>query len=102
MEFSGIWKVIKSILSKTCHEKCSISSPFCLEGKRRLLSGLDKDARNQVTDYIITRYSVIRYDLLEACYGSYENMITAINSNAGCEYDINESMYTKGCHIPFK
>lgn len=62
---------------------------------RRLFSGLDKDARNQVVDYIITRYSVIRYDLLESCYGGYENMITAINSNAGSEYDINESMYVK-------
>lgn len=53
------------------------------------------DHRNQVIDYIIVRYSVIRYDLLESCYGGYENMITAINSNAGSEYDINESMYVK-------
>lgn len=62
---------------------------------RRLFSGLDSDARNQVIDYIIVRYSVIRYDLLESCYGSHENLITAINSNAGSEYDINESMYVK-------
>lgn len=62
---------------------------------RKLLFGLDKDSRNKVIDYIIVRYSVIRYDLLESCYGGRENMITAINSNAGSEYDINESMYVR-------
>lgn len=62
---------------------------------RRVFSGLDKDAVNQVVDYIITRFSVIRFDLLDSCYGSHENMITAINFNAGSEYDIIESMYVK-------
>ena len=44
---------------------------------------------------IISRYSVIRFDLLESCYGGYENTLTAINSNAGSEYDINEVRYVK-------
>jgi hypothetical protein len=34
---------------------------------------------------------VIRFDILTtSCYDGYENMITAINSNAGSEYDIQE------------
>ena len=59
---------------------------------RRLFRTLDKKEKNQLADYIIVRYSVIQYDLLAACYGGYENMITAINSNTGSEYDINETI----------
>lgn len=59
---------------------------------RRLFSTLDKKEKNQLTDYIIARYSVIRYDLLTACYGGLGNMILAINSNTGSEYDINETI----------
>ena len=59
---------------------------------RRLFSTLDKKEKNQLTDYIIVRYSVIRYDLLTACYGGLGNMILAINSNSGSEYDINETI----------
>ena len=62
---------------------------------RRMLSGFDKAGRDQIVDYIISRYSVIRFDLLESCYGGYENMLTAINSNAGSEYEINEVKYVK-------
>lgn len=62
---------------------------------RRMLSRLGQEERNQLVDYIISRYSVIRFDLLESCYGGYESMITAINSNAGSEYDINEIKYVK-------
>lgn len=59
---------------------------------RRLFSTLDKKEKKQLTDYIIIRYSVIRYDLLTACYGGLSNMILAINSNSGSEYDINETI----------
>lgn len=62
---------------------------------RRLLSGLAEEERNQGIDYIISRYSVIRYDLLEGCYGGHDNMLMAINSNAGSEYEINEVKYVK-------
>jgi REP element-mobilizing transposase RayT len=62
---------------------------------RRMLSGLEKEERNQIIDYIISRYSVIRYDLLEGCYGGHDNMLMAINSNAGSEYEINEVKYGK-------
>ena len=59
---------------------------------RRLLRTLDKKEGKQLTDYIIIRYSFIRYDLLTACYGGLDNMIIAINSNTGSEYDINETI----------
>ena len=61
---------------------------------RRLLAPLDENEKNQLVDHIITMYSVIRYDILTTeCYDGYENMLTAINSNAGSEYDIDELRY---------
>lgn len=59
----------------------------------KIFSGLTESEREQLIDYIIVRYSVIRYDLLTECYGDYERMLTAINSNAGSEYEISESRY---------
>ena len=61
---------------------------------RRLFSGLDEREKNQLIDYIIVKYSIVQYDILTtSCYEGYENMITAINSNAGSEYDIDEQRY---------
>ena len=61
---------------------------------RRLYSTLDNREQSQLTDYIIVRYSVVRYDLLSTkCYDGFQNMLTAINSNAGSEYDLDELKY---------
>lgn len=58
---------------------------------KRMFAGLDKKEKNQLIDYIIVRYNIIRYDILTTeCYDGYENMLTAINSNAGSEYEIRE------------
>lgn len=58
---------------------------------RRLFAKLDTKEKSQLIDYIIKKYSVIRYDVLVTkCYDGYSNMLTAINSNTGSEYDINE------------
>lgn len=58
---------------------------------QRLFAALDNKERNQLIDYIIVRYNVIRYDVLTAsCYDGYDNMLLAINSNAGSEYEIHE------------
>lgn len=63
---------------------------------KRLFAGLDKKEKNQLIDYIIERYNVIRYDyLVTECYDGYENMVTAINSNAGSEYEIKEHRWSR-------
>lgn len=63
---------------------------------KRLCAGLDKKEKNQLIDYIIERYNVIRYDyLVTECYDGYENMVTAINSNAGSEYEIKEHRWSR-------
>lgn len=63
---------------------------------KRMFASLDKGDKARLIDYIIVRYSVIRYDLLtKSCYDGVENMLVAINSNAGSEYDIKEVKWTR-------
>lgn len=63
---------------------------------KRLFNGLSKSEREQLIDYIIVRYNIIRYDILTTkCYDGYENMLIAINSNAGSEYEIKEHKWSR-------
>ena len=63
---------------------------------KRLLKGLERKERNQLIDYIVVRYNVIRYDILTTkCYDGYENMLIAINSNTGSEYEIQEQKWSR-------
>ena len=51
---------------------------------------LNKEECEQLTDYIISKYSIIDYQAAISFFGSYEKMITAIHSNTGSEYEIKE------------
>ena len=61
----------------------------------RLLNSVGAQDKDRLADYIIVKYSVIRYDILADCYGGYENMLLAVNSNAGSEYEIAEVKDTR-------
>lgn len=56
----------------------------------RMFRKLNEGEAEQLMDYIISLYNPIDYSSLVQCYGSYETMLTAINSNTGSEYDIKE------------
>ena len=60
---------------------------------KRMLSSLGEKERQQLTDHIISKYNPFDYDEIIKCYGSYKDMLTAINSNTGSEYDIKEERY---------
>lgn len=61
---------------------------------KRMFVGMDARETNQLIDYIIVRYNIIRYeDLTTKCYDGYENMLMVINSNAGSEYEVQELRY---------
>ena len=61
-----------------------------------MFASLDKKEKNQLIDHIIVRYNIIRYDLLTTqSYDGYENMVLAINSNAGSEYEIKEHKWSR-------
>ena len=49
---------------------------------------LDKKEQNQLVDFIVSTYSVIDKKKVIAIFGSYEELLTAINSVTGSEYDI--------------
>lgn len=58
---------------------------------RRLFDSLPDDReRNQLTDYIITTYSVIGHKEAIRFFGSYEEELIAAHANTGSEYDLNE------------
>ena len=60
---------------------------------RRLLLPLDQKEKEVLTDHIIMTYNVVDYKILTNYYGSYENLLLAVNSNTGSEYDIHETFH---------
>jgi REP element-mobilizing transposase RayT len=63
----------------------------------RLFRDLENKEKNQLTDYIISKYNCIDYDRLISYYGSYDKMCLAFASNQGSEYDIDE-VFERGGH----
>ena len=61
---------------------------------RILFSDLNHKESSQLTDYIISKYNVIDKQSLIGIFGSYENMLKAIHSTTGSEYDIKEDFST--------
>lgn len=58
---------------------------------RRLFSPLSTEECQQLTDFIIVTYNVIDYPAaLRYFDNSLENMLTAMHSTTGSEYDLNE------------
>ena len=57
---------------------------------RRMMKGMESSEVERLADYIINLYNPIDYDEAVRYYGSYEAMLTALNSNTGAEYDIRE------------
>lgn len=60
---------------------------------KRLLQKLKYNEQMQLVDHIINKFNSIHYEESIRYYGSFENMLTAINSNTGSEYDIKEDRY---------
>lgn len=58
---------------------------------KRMMEGLSATETEQLIDYIISMYLPFDYEELLSYYGSYETMMTAMDSNTGSEYAIRES-----------
>ena len=65
----------------------------------RITENLSPRELKQFTDYVIRRYNTIDYNAIIQYYGSYEKMVTAINSNTGSEYDLKEDSFAKDHRI---
>ena len=61
----------------------------------RMTCNLSATELQQFTDYVIWKYNQIDYSALIRYYGTYDKMLTAIDSNTGSEYDIEEDTFAK-------
>ena len=68
-----------------------MGKPLSYMQLRRIFSPLSNKERQQLTDYIIVTYNVIDYDAAVRYFdNSLGNMLTAMHSTTGSEYDLNE------------
>jgi len=56
----------------------------------RVLPFLNQIEKEQFIDYVISRYAWVNFSLPTALFGRLEDLITAVDSTTGNEYDINE------------
>lgn len=92
----------KRILSRALQRALVIIDNSNKRGKYlnyRLLKNIFKHLSHKekelVTDHIITIYFPFDDKMPEKFFGSYENMVLAVNSNSGSEYEINETYFCK-------
>lgn len=64
-----------------------------------IFSNLNKKEKAQVIDYLIVKYNFLDYEALINLYGSFERAITAIDSNAGAEYDLEDDTGDHSCYM---
>ena len=93
---SGNLKKAVSLIDSLCDN----NRPLTYKLLRKLFSKLAKPERNQLTDYIISKYSVINHQAAINFFGSYDNLLTAVHSTTGSEYDIREEYtgYRDDCY----
>ena len=55
-----------------------------------LMKDLTHNERNQLVDYIVAKYNVIDAPRLMSYFGTYDQMLLAMHSTTGSEYDLKE------------
>lgn len=68
---------------KEVDQMVSLNLPLKYIHLRRMMKKLSEKETEQFIDHVIKAYSPFDYEELISYYGSYENMITAMNSNTG-------------------
>ena len=66
---------------------------------KNLFNGLDRDESDQLFDYIIFKYNFLSFKDLEELYDDFGKMITAIESNAGSEFDLEDEYGDHSCYL---
>ena len=70
--------------------KYSLREPLNYQELRRFRISLTASEWEELVDWIIVTYNPIDYNTLLSYYDSYDDMIIAINSNTGGEFDLKE------------
>lgn len=86
---------------KEAYELAKLNLPLRYCHLKRMMSKLSKRERDIFIDKVIVSYLPFDYEQLVSYYESYENMLTAMDSNTGSEHDIKESN-DKSSHIVFQ
>ena len=81
-------RLLRSLKRVEAFSKADAYLPYRI--LRSLYDGLTPEEKEQLTDFILHTYLPIDKEQLILLYGNYENMLLAVNSNTGSEYDIKE------------
>ena len=81
-------RLLRSIKRVEAFSRANAYLPYNI--LRSLYDNLTREEEEQLTDFILYTYLPIDKEQLMLLYGSYENMLLAVNSNTGSEYDIKE------------
>lgn len=71
------------------------SRPMTYYQLQRLFKPLNREEKEQLTDFIISTYNVVDYKVAIDYFGSYNNMLLAMHSTTGSEHDIKETFVGK-------
>ena len=101
----------EKLVKRSCRYKMRVALKvvdiYYSEGKylgypvlRRIFSGLEPKEKQQMVDYIVSKYNFLDYNELFKKMGDYDNVLLVVDSMAGNEYDMedeygNHSNYTK-------
>ena len=80
-------------LKKACKEvnsRVKLNIPLNYPQLKRMRRKLSASEWEQLVDYIIHKYFPFDMESLLSYYESYDNMLLAVNSNTGGEYDLKE------------
>ena len=83
-------KAVKEV--KTQFKK---GEPLAYAQLQRLFQPLNRKEALQLTDFIVSMYNVIDYASAILFFDGYEDMLTAMHSSTGSEYDLNEPFVGK-------
>lgn len=76
---------------KEADRMAALNLPLKYVHLRRMMKKLSEKEIEQFVDYVIKSYCPFDYNEMISYYGSYDNMIAAMNSNTGSEHDIREA-----------
>ena len=75
---------------KTVAQLRSVNSPMSYTLLNRLFIALNPREQQQLVDYIITIYNCIDHVTTSSYFGGYDNMVVAVNTTKGSEFDMQE------------
>ena len=91
------WELRKAL--KLVKEASQQGRPLEYVQLEQVTKDLSARELKQFIDYMVRQYAFIDYEALIRYYGSYDDLVTAVNSNTGSEYDLNEDTSAKDHRI---